>query len=106
MSADYNDVISRLMNENMVKKFALKFLNDDNFSTLGEAIERGDGETAFRAAHTLKGICLNLGFSKLYEASYALTEKLRGRSTEGCEELYKAVCEQYENTCNAIKQVD
>ncbi len=31
-------------------------------------------EDAFRAAHTLKGVCLNLGFSDLYHTSYDITE--------------------------------
>ena len=34
---------------------------------------------AFRAAHTLKGICLNLGFSCLGKAASELAEYLRGR---------------------------
>ncbi len=42
-------------------------------------MENGDTETAFRAAHTLKGICMNLGFDRLYEASYDITEVLRAK---------------------------
>ena len=42
------------------------------------------GEEAFRAAHTLKGVCQNLGFDNLYKASLILQ-----RSSE--EEILKAV---------------
>ena len=38
---------------------------------------QNNAEEAFRAVHTLKGICLNLGFDTLYKASFELTEKLR-----------------------------
>ena len=33
-------------------------------SQLTQAMDAGDVETAFRAAHTLKGICANLGLSR------------------------------------------
>ena len=47
---------------------------------------------AFRAAHTIKGICLNLGFDKLYQASSDITEQLRGKDTvEGTEERFLEV---------------
>ena len=90
----------------MVKKFALKFLDDPSFQELKTPLEAGDTETAFRAAHTLKGICLNLGFDNLYKASFDITEKLRGRDTEGCEELLARVEEQYNNTVDAIHMME
>ena len=62
-----------------------------------------DAEKAFRAAHTLKGICLNLGFDAFYEVSAALTEKLRGRELTGYEADFASVKECYEKTVAAIK---
>ena len=56
-----------------------------------------------RGAHTLKGICLNLGFDAFYEVSAALTEKLRGRELTGYEADLAAVKECYEKTVAAIK---
>ena len=78
MCGDYEGVTGRLVSESLVRKFALKFLNDPSFGQLQAAIESGDGAEAFRASHTLKGICLNLGFTALFDASSDLTEKLRG----------------------------
>ena len=103
---DFNDVIKRLGSEAMVKRFALKFLNDTSFEELEEGIGQQDGEKAFRAAHTLKGVCLNLGFSGLGKASSELTEKLRGREIDGCEELLKEVEEQYASLVAALRQAD
>ena len=54
VGADYADVIRRLGSEETARYFALKFLNDGTFSQLESALNAGDGETAFRAAHTLK----------------------------------------------------
>ena len=73
MCGDYEGVTGRLVSESLVRKFALKFLNDPSFGQLQAAIESGDGAEAFRASHTLKGICLNLGFTALFDASSAET---------------------------------
>ncbi len=41
-----------------IKKFVLKFLDDNSYANLKEAIAAGNVEEAFRAAHTLKGSML------------------------------------------------
>ena len=106
IGADYDDVIRRLMNERLVKKFVLKFLDDRSYEELHTELQAGHGEEAFRAAHTLKGVCQNLGFTSLYETAHEITEKLRGRQTDGCEELMDRVTEEYERTVAAIKMLD
>lgn len=94
------------MNEVFVKKFAVKFLSDTSFSDLKQALEEGNAENAFRAAHTLKEICLNLEFDGLYKASYELTEKLRGRVIEGSDELFSEVEKQYNKTIDALSGIE
>lgn len=69
MGSDYEGVLERLGSEAIVKRFALKFLQDPSFAQLKESLAKNDGEEAFRAAHTLKGVCLNLGFDELFEVS-------------------------------------
>lgn len=105
MGANYDGVLSRLGNEMLIKKFAVKFLKDPSFQDLTDAIDQGDAERAFRAAHTLKGICLNLDFDNLYKPSEALTEKLRGRELNGYEALYAEVKTQYNKTVEAINEI-
>ena len=103
--ADYNDVMNRLGSEALVKRFAVKFLQDRSYQELTEAMEAQDAERAFRAVHTLKGVCANLGFKRLQEVSSELTEKLRGRELEGGEPLYEAVKRQYGRGSGAITQL-
>ena len=67
VESNYDNVLKRLGSEGMIKRFAVKFIDDPTFGELKNALAAGDGESAFRAAHTMKGICLNLGFDKLYE---------------------------------------
>ena len=98
MGADYQNTLNRFPNEAFIKKFVLKFLDDNSYANLKEAIEE-----AFRAAHTLKGVCLNLGFDNLYKASSAITEIFRAGELAGAEEAFEEVEKQYNITVNAIK---
>ena len=106
MGADYECVLGRLRSGGLSKKFAKKFLDDGSFQSLKDNLAQGNGEEAFRAAHTLKGVCQNLGFDNLYQVSFDITEKLRGRETDGCEELFAKVEEQYKKTTDAIHMME
>ena len=108
---DYQGVIGRLMSEDRVKRFALKFLNDTSCNTLIDAIEREDAEEAFRAAHTLKGICINLGFDDLYRICSEITELLREKQDADCDfdectRLLIQAKEKYDIVIDSIKRLD
>lgn len=103
---DYDEIMGRLMTEERVKKFLALFPKDDSFASLCTAMEQEDYETAFRMAHTLKGICLNLGLGKLFSSSNNITEALRGNVNNGADELLPQVKADYELTVNSIKELD
>lgn len=105
MGADFDNVLGRLGSEQMVQRFVLKFLNDTSYQTLEETLKEKNVEQAFRAAHTLKGVCLNLGFDNLFTVSSELTERLRAGELDGTEELFEKVKEQYEITVKAIRGI-
>lgn len=65
IGADFDDVAGRLGSPALVERFAGKFVQDDSFSQLEDALAAHDAKAAFRAAHTLKGVALNLGLSNL-----------------------------------------
>lgn len=77
---DYEDTMKRMGMERLLQKFMLKFLDDKSFEELCSSMEQKKYEEAFRAAHTLKGLCLNLGFKTLAESSSNLTEVLRSQN--------------------------
>lgn len=56
IGANYDDACARLMGEEMLARFALKFLDDESVDKLEAAMAAGDTEEAFMAAHTLKGV--------------------------------------------------
>ncbi len=106
MGANYENVLGRLGSEKMVNMFAKKFLKDGSYENLKKAIADKDAAEAFRAAHTLKGVCLNLGFDNLFTVSSDLTEKLRGGEFAGADELFAKVVEQYGITIDALGQME
>ena len=105
MGANYEDVLKRLYNEGMICRFTLMFLNDDSYPKLEQSLKEGNAQEAFRAAHTLKGVCQNLGFTNLYQPTYELTEVLRAGTLKGAKEWFDRVTEQYNITIDAIRAV-
>lgn len=104
--SDYNDVVRRLGGEALVRRFVLKFINDPSFAELKSALADGRIDDAFRAAHTLKGVAINLGFTALYKPSAELTEILRSGTFDGTEELFSSVSEEYTSLISAISELD
>lgn len=106
MEADYEDVMRRLVNEERVKKFLGKLLEDRSFLNLTEAMAEGDMERAFQAAHSLKGISLNMGITPLAESSSALTEVLRAREmNEEIAPLFEKTRKNYEDMAAAVRML-
>lgn len=102
LEGDYADVVSRLMGERLAQKFLLKFPADESFHELEKAMQEKDYETAFRAAHTLKGVCQNLSLTKLYRSSAAVTEALRSQDGVEATRLFPQLREDYVQTVSAI----
>ena len=104
LGADTGGALRRFMNnEAFYEKFLLKFREDKTFDGIAPALAAGDTEAAFMAAHTLKGIAGNLGFTALYESVCALVEFLRAGDLDGArgayapaEAAYRAVMELLE----------
>ena len=69
IGGNYEAVLGRLHSEALIRRFALKFLEDQSYIQLKQALENKNYEDAFRGAHTLKGVCQNLSFDRLYEVS-------------------------------------
>ena len=103
MGGNYEDAIGRLRSERLVQKFVLKFMADGSYDLLCRSLEEKNYSEAFRAAHTIKGVCQNLGFTKLGDSSSRLTDALRSGSMDGVEKLVEKVKGDYEQTVNAIR---
>ena len=107
MKGDYKDVLSRLRTDERIKKFLIKVLSDPSFAQLCGAMEKKNMEEAFRAAHTLKGVCKNMSLTGLAYSASNLTEALRGRTEFGEEidPLFKKVKKDYALTMSCIQML-
>ena len=103
MSGNYDDAIGRLRSERLVQKFVLKFLDDGSYDLLCRSLEEKNYEEAFRAAHTIKGVCQNLSFTKLQDSGSRLCESLRNGYTPESGVLAEEVREDYAQTVAAIQ---
>ena len=50
IGANYDDACARLMGEEMLARFALKFLDDESMDKLEAAMAAGDAEGAFKSS--------------------------------------------------------
>lgn len=104
IGGNYEATLRRLPSEALVRKFVLKYPGDPSFNQLKDALAAQDWETAFRAAHTLKGVAQNLGFDRLYTAVFALTEQLRGGKPMQNEQDWLAVQQAQKTVLDGIAQ--
>ena len=108
---DYQEVVSRLRTDERIQRFLQKVVEDGSYQLLIDSIASGNVDEAFRAAHTLKGVCANLSITKFGQSSSALTEVLRDLShagkplTDEVFALLEPVKEDYALTVGAIKQL-
>lgn len=106
LGGNYDEILDRLSNEKMIQRFVLLFLEDESFASLERAMASGNGNDAFSAAHTLKGVCANLAFTDLFHSSNTLTEELRNpphQITEDAKDMFELVKRDYKKTVDAIQ---
>lgn len=103
LGGNYDDVLARFGKEERIVRFLGLFLQDESFSDLQKAAAENDSAAAFAAAHTLKGVALNLGLGSLADSAARLTEQLRGGDMD--EALYRTVCEDYRAAVHIISQL-
>ena len=106
LGGDYAQAATRLPSVSLVTRFISKFLDDGSYAELRQAMAEGRRADAFRAAHTLKGVCGNLSFDRLLASTATLTALLRPESDtipEGADALLAQVEQDYAVTTGAIR---
>ena len=106
LDGNFAEVQQRLPSDRLIKRFITKFLDDGSYAELSQAMASGQREQAFRAAHTLKGVCANLSFTRLLTSVSALTDLLRQESdaiSESAAAALADVTRDYGRTVSAIR---
>ena len=104
IGADFSDAAMRFGSEQALAEFLPRFAQDETFAALCAAMEHRHLEDAFRAAHTLKGLAANFGFSALLESAAALTELLRAGSFSGTDEAFEKTKAAYRAILCAMQE--
>ena len=104
---NYEEVVSRLRTDERIARFLQKVVDDGSYKLLIDSIATNNVDEAFRAAHTLKGVCGNLSITKFGESSSALCEYLREKRVidDAVMSMLETVKADYELTINSIKQL-
>lgn len=105
--ANINESLPRFMgNEELYIKFLGKFLDDQSYQNLKEALDAGDADQTFKTAHTLKGVAANLGLTPIFESAGEIVEQYRnGDPDEGCvRESWQKLSQLYNNICGIIRE--
>jgi HPt (histidine-containing phosphotransfer) domain-containing protein len=83
MGGNYDEILSRMGNDDRIVRFLGKFEKDPSYDLLLTSMEEKNIPEAFRAAHTMKGVCKNLAITKLADSASILADVLRDRDTYG-----------------------
>lgn len=107
---NYEDVRQRIPKDEVITKFLIKFLSDTSYDDLCRAMESDNYRAAFRAAHSIKGICLNLAIQRLGNSAGTLTELLRGSDKDKfdrqvCDEAFQQMSADYREVVEAVRKL-
>ncbi|MBQ9765735.1 MAG: Hpt domain-containing protein [Lachnospiraceae bacterium] len=103
---DVDEAMHRLLNnEELLIRFLKKFPTDGNYKLLKESLEKGDVQVAFRAAHTIKGLCGNLSMNVLKLIVSEQVEYLRAGNLEEAIRVMPRVTAEYEALVEVISTI-
>ncbi len=106
LGVPYDEVLNRFLGkEDFYLRMLKKFLDDKNFEDLKHAAEEKRWPEAFKYAHTLKGLCANLGLNGILEYEMPLTEELRNEpyNEESINDYMTGATKEYEKAVEVIK---
>lgn len=94
--------------EALYVRFLKKLLADTNVAELQQAVADEDWETALRKAHNLKGVCANLGLTKLSSDFAAVVAELRSDAytTQSVKSLLNVALAEWEKTIACISELE
>ncbi len=101
----YEVMVKKFSSDATITAFLKIFKRDKSFATLVEKLDVGDVEAAFIAAHTLKGVVLNLNMEGLMQPVFNVTEALRAGKLDEGRELFPALKEVYEKAVEALNEL-
>ncbi len=105
INGNYELALSRMQNDERIKKYLNFFLVDESYKSLEQGMNSNDCEMAFKGAHTLKGVCQNMAFTALSTVVEQITEELRAKNIEKAKITFKKVQEEYKKVIGEINKI-
>ena len=108
IGVDYDEVLKRFMGkEDFYLRMLKKFLDDKNYEGLKQAVDQKNWAEAFTHAHTVKGLCGNLGLGGILDYVGPLTEEVRSEpyNEESIVNYMSDVSKAYEKTVEVIRSL-
>jgi len=106
LGGDVTSDIYQSLSEKMLFKFLKKLTEDNQMQILEQAIIAKDRDAAYAAAHTLKGVALNLAISRLANPLCGLTDALRAGFPQNAEELLQEVKTEFDYAVKVINLIE
>ena len=95
---DSSGILARFgNNEALLEKFLKRFPSDPNWPLLEKAVKEKNFEDANIAAHTLKGLCLNLGLTSLAELFQSICLDARQKDGTLLEQDFTLAEQEYQD---------
>lgn len=104
LGGDYDEVMSRLSDQNMIKKLLIMFPDDPSYSNLCIALKYGDMKGAHLAAESLLGTCKNLGFLTLAKCLSDVAEAIKKGPGNVGDWMMSVLGSEYESTVYLVKK--
>lgn len=110
VGGDYPLMVKRMINDKFATKCIKKLLADTSFQDFVDNYQQRDYEKAFLGAHSLKGVCANLGIQSLLVHISELSNYLKYHQDmvddEYISNLITNVKSEYTNVIECVKMLD
>lgn len=104
---DVDGSLARFANmEAMYLKYLKRFNTEPTLDSLDAAVAAGDFGALETTAHTLKGICGNLGLNTLFNGYNDIVKAVREQRNDDALKLVEAIKAEVSKTRDAIAQLD
>lgn len=109
IQGNYQEAISRMMNDAFVLKMLTRFYEKDELENLLNAYQEKNFADVFSFAHALKGVSGNLALSNFYKLIQDITEKTRHHENSkelNLDQELMLLKEEYKKEVDAFSQID